>query len=777
MSTEDAKAYLSKREVPRLFECLMTGLMFHRPNDHIQYLIDSLERVKVKGQAEMTWNMFVEVRSSKTPLPPITPDNSKRPTSRGRITPKVGSGYFWIENHAIREEDIRSLTPQKSSPLPPIGSSGLPNVPVIFIMGGPGSGKSIQATKLAEKHPGWLNVNIGELLREAIMNKEADDRWKAAKDMVLNGELAPEDLTIDLIHTTFKNNTEANGFIIQGFPRDMQQAHDFQTMISRVDAVFLLDCEEDKLTSAVLERGQLTGRLDDAPSALARRMATFKDKTLPVLKYFDDAGKLFIVDGHQEEEQIHDELSIIFETLLQSRENGRIPSPPAEGRPTSSKLGRRLSSREKQSKPEAMTDAEEIGLPSVVFVPPPEIKVKDEGRKDDLPKGTIIFLAGGPGSGKGTQCKKITARYPDIVHLSMGDILRKEISDHGTADEKWAMITKLLKDGDMAPVDVTEELLIQSLKEHPDARAYLIEGYPRDALQYEDFNRNIGGHSFTILLDCDDQYLHDRLVLRGAGGDDRIDDNVAAIEKKLAFFARNTLPLLKAIEDEQKLIVVDGDRDEDEIFYDIVKTIDFSLYGMELEEGKPSDEVDAKPEVVEEEMTSATATTTGGDTGNPEYTAQLDALGGKGEGEEGDVNKGGDGCVNDIHEDDARVEGQHEPAPAAQQQVTMQEEQEMATQEEPKAEEAPAAEVTAADDQQKSDGAGDTSAAHAGVEGEQKSEDAVAGSEESPAQAGGEADSQDKPAEDGEQTATADSEEAKPAEEKAEPAEQQADGQ
>ncbi|RUS83726.1 hypothetical protein EGW08_008522 [Elysia chlorotica] len=551
MSTEDAKAYLSKREVPRLFECLMTGLMFHRPNDHIQYLIDSLEKVKVKGQAEMTWNMFVEVRSSKTPLPPITPDNSKRPLSRGRVTPK----------------------------------------------GGPGSGKSIQATKLAEKHPGWLNVNVGELLREAIMNKEADERWKAAKDMVLNGELAPEDLTIDLILNTFKNNTEANGFIIQGFPRDMQQAHDFQTMISRVDAVFLLDCEEDKLTSAVLERGQLTGRLDDSPSALARRMATFKEKTLTVLKYkFHNAGKHYIevqVDGHQEEEQIHDELSIIFETLLQSRENGRIPSPPAEGRPTSSKLGRRLNSREKQSKPDAKTDAVNIGIPPVVFVPPPEIKVKDEGRKEDLPKGPIIFLAGGPGSGKGTQCKKLTARYPDIMHLSMGDILRKEITDHGTADEKWEMITKLLKDGDMAPV--------------------------------------IGGHSFTILLDCDDQYLHDRLVLRGAGGDDRIDDNVAAIEKKLAFFARNTLPLLKAIEDEQKLIVVDGDRDEDEIFYDIVKTIDFSLYGMDLDQGKPSDEVDAKPEVVEEEVTSATATTTGGDTGNPEHTALLDSLGGKGE--------------------------------------------------------------------------------------------------------------------------------------------------
>ncbi|GFN77641.1 adenylate kinase isoenzyme 5, partial [Plakobranchus ocellatus] len=264
---------------------------------------------------------------------------------------------------------------------------------------------------------------------------------------------APEvDLTIDLIYNKFKSNTEANGFIIQGFPRDMEQAENFQSSISRVDAVFLLDCEEDKLTTAVLERGKLTGRLDDAPSALARRMANFKDKTLPVLKHFDDAGKLYIVDGHQEEEQIHDELSIIFETLLQSRENGRIPSPPLEGRPASGKRGRRPNTRERQGKPEVKNDAIDINVPPVVFVPPPEIKVKDEGRKEDLPKGPIIFLAGGPGSGKGTQCKKITARYPDIVHLSMGDILRKEISEHGTADEKWDMITKLLKDGDMAPV-------------------------------------------------------------------------------------------------------------------------------------------------------------------------------------------------------------------------------------------------------------------------------------------------------------------------------------
>ena len=74
----------------------MTGLMFHRPNDHIQYLIECLEKVKSKGQAAMTWNMFVEVRSAKTPLPPITPDNGKRPVSRGRMTPKGKALLFFL---------------------------------------------------------------------------------------------------------------------------------------------------------------------------------------------------------------------------------------------------------------------------------------------------------------------------------------------------------------------------------------------------------------------------------------------------------------------------------------------------------------------------------------------------------------------------------------------------------------------------------------------------------------------------------------------------------
>ena len=77
----------------------MTGLMFHRPGDHIKYLIDCLQKVQDKGQDAITWSSFVDMRRNKTPLPPIDKvrpgsKGSSRPTSRTRTPAKGISSYF-----------------------------------------------------------------------------------------------------------------------------------------------------------------------------------------------------------------------------------------------------------------------------------------------------------------------------------------------------------------------------------------------------------------------------------------------------------------------------------------------------------------------------------------------------------------------------------------------------------------------------------------------------------------------------------------------------------
>ena len=69
----------------------MTGLMYHRPNDHIKYLIECLEKVQDKGANNVSWSQFVDIRRTKTPLPPITPENGKRPKSRSKSRQKEPS--------------------------------------------------------------------------------------------------------------------------------------------------------------------------------------------------------------------------------------------------------------------------------------------------------------------------------------------------------------------------------------------------------------------------------------------------------------------------------------------------------------------------------------------------------------------------------------------------------------------------------------------------------------------------------------------------------------
>nr|KAG5689880.1 hypothetical protein BaRGS_002391 [Batillaria attramentaria] len=495
MSSNDAKMYLSKRNVPGLFECLMTGLMFHRPTDHIQYLIDCLEKVKAKGQDELRWNMFIEMQRAKTPLPPITPTNGRRPVSRERsMTPK----------------EERAVTPPRTAtPLPPIGDKGMPDVPVIFLMGGPGSGKSTQAEMLLQKYPGWVSISIGDLLRSEIANKgEADQKWGMVKDLMSKGELVPEEVVQSLLIVSMKKSPKAQGFIIQGFPRDMEQAKEYDKLVGRVDAVFLLDCEEETLSQQLLERGKDTGRVDNNVNTIAKRIQAYKDKTLPVLKHYDDMEKLFILEGEKPKEEIAEDMALLFETVV--------------------------------------------------------------GGKGKLSPG-------GPASGKGTQCKKLLSRYEKAVHLSMGDIIRTKITTEGSADMKWDMVTDLLRKGELAPEEVTVELLIDNLKQHPDAHFFIIEGFPRNLEQLEDFNKHIGGMSYTILLDCEEECLHYRLSKRGKESE-RIDDNLVAIGKKLTFFKNTTLPILKTIEDDGKLVVIPGDRDEDEIYFDLCKIFDFSIY-------------------------------------------------------------------------------------------------------------------------------------------------------------------------------------------------------
>ena len=342
MSTDDAKTYLSKREIPRLFESLMTGLMYHRPSDHISYLIECLSKVKDKGQENLAWNSFVEAKRTKTPLPPITPDNGKRPKSRTKTPVKIEPerSITPVDNadNARKQESPVPLEEKKGTPLPPIGDKieeeptksdevsstakatpedhGIPDVPIVFIMGGPGSGKLTQVNSLLKLAEGWVHLSMGDILRSEIANKgKAEDKWSMIGDLVSKGEMAPEEITGELLLNSFKENKDAKGFILEGYPRDMAQVEEYMKVIGRVDVIFYLDCEEYYCTQRLLHRGKQTDRIDDNLGAISRRITFFKDQTLPVVKFYDDLGRVFVINGDRDTKEIEFEISTLFKFL------------------------------------------------------------------------------------------------------------------------------------------------------------------------------------------------------------------------------------------------------------------------------------------------------------------------------------------------------------------------------------------------------------------------------------------------------------------------------
>ncbi|XP_033731683.1 adenylate kinase isoenzyme 5-like isoform X5 [Pecten maximus] len=519
MTTDDAKSYLSARNIPRLFESLMTGLMYHRPTNHIKYLIDCLQKVEDKGSDNITWSAFVDIRRTKTPLPPITPPQGKtrrsRPSSRQKDPSKIGREYFWLDDGTVNDQ--KDLTDRKASPLPPITKSvdaDVPDVPITLIVGGPGSGKLTQVKLLQKSYPGWVHLSMGDLLRSQIADKgSAEDKWEMIGDLVNRGEMAPEDITGDLILSSLKCHPKAEGFILEGYPRTVNQIKQFEKIVGRMDMAFMLDCDEHCCTQRLLKRGQKEGRVHDNINAIQRRIAAFKSNTLPAAKVLDDRGKLFVINADRDIKEIAFELGQCFKNSIFGDKNGR-------------KLA---------------TDTSVL--------------------KDTK----IVFVVGGPGSGKGTQCERIVQQY-GFTHLSTGDLLRAEVAS-GSARGKE--LTAIMESGQLVPLDVVLELLKEKMVAAASTSSgFLIDGYPREMEQGTRFENEVAPCTCVLYFEASDDTMTQRLLGRALTSG-RVDDNEETIKKRLTTFHNITTPVIDYFTQQDKVKKVSSERHVDEVYADV----------------------------------------------------------------------------------------------------------------------------------------------------------------------------------------------------------------
>uniref|UniRef100_A0AAY4BD69 Uncharacterized protein n=1 Tax=Denticeps clupeoides TaxID=299321 RepID=A0AAY4BD69_9TELE len=173
-------------------------------------------------------------------------------------------------------------------------------------------------------------------------------------------------------------------------------------------------------------------------------------------------------------------------------------------------------------------------------------------------KPQVVFVLGGPGAGKGTQCARIVENY-SYTHLSAGDLLRQERSRKDS--ESGQLIDTYIKEGKIVPVEITINLLRKAMEDtmqkDEDKFRFLIDGFPRN-------QDNLQGWTLTRRCCWCLQVCIDRCLERGKSSG-RSDDNRESLEKRLRTYLQSTRPIIELYGEQGKVRTIDASRTVDEV--------------------------------------------------------------------------------------------------------------------------------------------------------------------------------------------------------------------
>ncbi|WP_243229803.1 adenylate kinase [Microbacterium sp. CIAB417] len=168
----------------------------------------------------------------------------------------------------------------------------------LLIVGPQGSGKGTQGVRIAESY-GIPVISTGDIFRANIKN--GTELGKQVTSILDRGDLVPDELTSEIVRDRLSQEDAANGFLLDGYPRNAAQvAHLEQFLSSRgeaLDAVILLDVPRDESISRLSLRAKEQGRSDDTPEAIGHRLDIYEHETAPILETYSDRGIVDRIDG------------------------------------------------------------------------------------------------------------------------------------------------------------------------------------------------------------------------------------------------------------------------------------------------------------------------------------------------------------------------------------------------------------------------------------------------------------------------------------------------
>lgn len=168
----------------------------------------------------------------------------------------------------------------------------------LVLLGAPGSGKGTQATRLKE-HLQVPHISTGDLLRAEVA--AGSKLGLEAKGVMARGELVSDAILLGMLEDRFSRADTANGFILDGYPRNLAQAAALDGLLGRLkqsfDYAVQLDVATELLVERIAGRAKQEGRADDTPESVRTRLQIYCDQTAPVIDYYRQHGQLTLVDG------------------------------------------------------------------------------------------------------------------------------------------------------------------------------------------------------------------------------------------------------------------------------------------------------------------------------------------------------------------------------------------------------------------------------------------------------------------------------------------------
>ena len=166
------------------------------------------------------------------------------------------------------------------------------------LLGPPGAGKGTQAARLAERF-GIPAISTGDIFRANV--KGETPLGLKAQEYMAAGALVPDEVTNEMVRDRLSQDDVAPGFLLDGYPRNPDQAVELEGMLAdmdvTIDVAIELTADFDVVTERLLKRAEIEGRVDDTEPVIRKRLDVYVGETAPVAAYYEGRGVLVQVDG------------------------------------------------------------------------------------------------------------------------------------------------------------------------------------------------------------------------------------------------------------------------------------------------------------------------------------------------------------------------------------------------------------------------------------------------------------------------------------------------